>query len=184
MTKKCWPALVLTTALLVLVGGCSGTSEPTAEPTETPIPTTPPTNTPVPQEPVTVTAHRFVDVGDSIDVSGLGEILEVSPFAGVTLVHDSEAETVTCNAGGTGFVRARYRAEGVDKNQVQTMAVVCIDETGDCDGQTTVTANFEQFLEDGPGGEANYLASGSGALYAVCVVEGNYRLQMRQRCRR
>jgi hypothetical protein len=37
--------------------------------------------------------------------------------------------------------------------------------------------DLEQFLTDQPKGEANYLAQGAGDLYAVCVVDGRYRLQ-------
>jgi len=174
MQKTRLPLLAALTLLAVASFACGGPGEPVSAPT----PTTEATAaaTLPPSEPVSLQAHRFIGVGQSFSIAGLGEVLGVESIGGGgVLNHDVAAEVVGCATGGAGFVRARYRDPGVQKNRVQTVAVVCIDEVGDCEGQAPVALDFEQFGTGG--GEANYLAQGTSELYAVCVVDGRYRLQ-------
>lgn len=104
--------------------------------------------------------HRFAMVGESVSIDGLGTLLdEVGP----TLARMDDA--VQCAASGTECLRFDYGR--IDLEHVQTACFVCLAARGSCDGLPLASLD----LEPGAGvaaAEANYLASGTGALYRVC----------------
>ena len=106
-----------------------------------------------------------------------GEVIEVVSLDEGAISYDEGDRTVTCDGGGRGFVRVRYRDSGAQKNQVQTIGVVCVNEIGDCTGLPHLPFDFEQYLEQETTGEADYLAQGNGLLYDVCISGENYTLQ-------
>jgi hypothetical protein len=123
-------------------------------------------------------SHRFLPVGESISLDRFGELIEVIDLTEPPAVA-LDCSLLTAVAGGASCVRFRYREAG-QENGVQTLCVVAIDETGDCDGLTRVSLNLETFLDaDGQlAGNANLLEAGDGRFYAVCRSEtGAYRLQ-------
>ena len=74
-------------------------------------------------------------------------------------------------------MRVRYRDSDSQKNQVQTIAVVCVHEIGEFTDLPHLSFDFEQYLEEEPRGEADYLARGDGLLYDVCLAGDLFRLQ-------
>jgi hypothetical protein len=134
-----------------------------------------------PDSPVTaalkLASHRFLSVGASTTLNGLGTVIEVASLSGDgVLQHDPEANVVSCAKGGTGFVRARYR-EDASKNQIQTLGIVCINEVDSCVGHPRASFDLETFLVGGVAGNADLLAQGDQTLYAVCKAGGRLRLQ-------
>lgn len=122
--------------------------------------------------------HRFLPVGSSLSIADLGTILEIAsvePPSDVVTYSDTEG-AITCNQGGTAFVRAQYRHADAPKNRVQTLLVVCVDEAGDCGPLPRASLDLERYLNRTPKGEADYLAQGRGSLWGLCVSQGKYRL--------
>src|SRR5690606_25907670 len=87
--------------------------------------------------------HRFVPVGASVPLAGLGAVLDAGSFDNTSpLVLASDKKTVRCEDGGAGWVRLRYR-DDVTENKVQTLVVVCVDEVGDCMDLPRLSADLE-----------------------------------------
>ena len=169
------PRAVLSLTLLVLLVAATGCGDrsPESDRPEAPEPMA----TPILSDQVILGAHRFLPVGKSISLRQFGALVEVVSVDDGALAFDSGSETLRCERGGRGFARIRYRDVAADKNQIQTLGVVCIDEIGDCAALPRLAFDFERFLEEGRRGEANYLAQGDGSLYGVCLRDGRYRLQ-------
>ena len=156
--------------LASVLAACQSDGE-TPQPDATPTPTQPSLGD------AALSAHRFLPVGESTSLEGLGIVLETVALDDGAISYNEASATVTCHQGGRGFVRVRYREAPTVKNEIQTIAVVCIDELGDCTGLTRVSYDFERYLDQEPRGEADYLTQGEGLLYGVCLSEDRYRLQ-------
>ncbi len=107
--------------------------------------------------------HQFVAVGDAVDLGGLGDPLDLVTDDVLTVGNDGQ--TATCAASGTACLRFDYGA--APGAHIQTLCVVCVAGEGDCGALPDAMLD----LEPGDGvslQEANFLASGEGALYRVC----------------
>ncbi len=151
---------------LLLLAGCS--NDPA-----TPDPPAPEPDTAVER----FAAHRFVAVGDTVDLQRYGTLLDAGELdTGSALAVDTAAYAASCVAGGTGWVRFRYRDTG-EENGVQTLVVTCVDETGPCASLPGLTVDLERFRPGHEPTAADLLADGDRTLYGVCRSTAGIRLQ-------
>lgn len=121
-------------------------------------------------------AHRYVAVDDTIHLGGYGVLLDSGSFgSGNVIAVDAEVGTARCADGGAGWVRFRYREDGAE-NQVQTLIVVCADETGGCEAGGSVVIPVETMRPGSDPAASDLVAAGSGALFDLCETGAGVRV--------